>query len=229
MKKFFLWILITLLVWLGMIIADRAFAQTLQDSFTATTGASADNSDGSWHAQTFITNSAYTISDVKVKIKRVGSPGTCTVSIRATSSDLPTGSDLTSGDVDCSAISTGFALVDVALTPYALTGSTTYAIVLRSATHDASNYIAWDGASTNAYTNGRWAYSNNSGSTWTGGGNYDMGFETYSASAGGGTTTTTATSTATIIQNPTQDLFNGILLFFGSCATVIWILTKRKK
>jgi hypothetical protein len=49
-----------------------------------------------WRAHTFTASQSYTIGSVQLLLFRLGSPGTATVSIRATSSSLPTGGDLTS-------------------------------------------------------------------------------------------------------------------------------------
>ena len=47
------------------------------------------------------------------------------------------------------------------------------------------------------------------------------------ADCGAAATSTPTTATTTLIQNPTQDLFNAYLLFFLSAFFVMWILRRR--
>jgi hypothetical protein len=137
-----------------------------------------------WRAQTFTTGVAYTISSVKLLIFRVGSPGTLTIGIRAVDGDgRPTGSDLTSGTYDCDAITTTETgeWIEISLTNYALSASTTYAIVARATSGNGSNTVNWLEGNPGGYTDGKQCTSSNSGSTWSdAAGTYDYGFETYS-------------------------------------------------
>ena len=159
-------------------------AYTLQDSYT--TGYDQDSTfyAAYWYGQTFTANSAYSISRVSLPLKRVGSPGTLTVSIRATTAGLPTGADLCSATMDPAGIATSYAWHDFDFSPAAaLSSGTVYAIVLRTATGDSSNLIGIQADNSSpAYAGGAFIYSLNSGASWTALGTRDLLFETYSGS-----------------------------------------------
>lgn len=62
-----------------------------------------------WMAQTFTATSTHTITSVRLKLYREGTPGDITLSIRATDSNgLPSGPDLASGSLDGNLITEGF-------------------------------------------------------------------------------------------------------------------------
>lgn len=64
---------------------------------------------GNWGAQTFTPTISHKITSVKLKLYRVGLPGTLTVSIRATSGGAPVGADLVSGTTDGDTLTTDTA------------------------------------------------------------------------------------------------------------------------
>jgi hypothetical protein len=135
-----------------------------------------------WQAQTFTAAvTGHTVSTVKIKACRVGSPGTFTLSIRTTSNGLPTGSDLTSGNVNANLWSTTPTWISIPVTQYSLSANTKYAIVCRSSNGDANNYFCWRCDTTSpSYTGGNRAYSLNSGSSWSADNNQDFMFEVWS-------------------------------------------------
>ena len=124
-----------------------------------------------WNAMTFTTTSgAHTIQQVKIKAMRTGSPGTVTVSIRATSGGKPTGSDLTSGTIDGNTFTTnsGGDWYTITVADYALAASTLYAIVVRATAGNGSNYMRWRGDTGGGlYTTGNACDSGDSGVNWT--------------------------------------------------------------
>ena len=71
-----------------------------------------DNDSGSvygavWNSQSFTPTIAHIITSIKLLLYRIGSPGTLTVSIRATDgSGHPTGADLVSGTTDGATLTT---------------------------------------------------------------------------------------------------------------------------
>ena len=142
------------------------------------------NSAATWHAQTFLTTSAYTVASVKIKVFRNGGhTGTMTLSIRATSGSDPTGADLTSGTLNIADISETSApggWYEISVTPYTLSNATTYAIVVRD---DTSDNTYWRVDSGNGYANGEIRVSSDSGSSWGAwaGGIADGMFETHTA------------------------------------------------
>ena len=144
--------------------------------------------DISWVAQTFTPSTAHKITSVKLKLYRVGSPGTITVGIRATDgSGHPTGEDLCSGTTDGDTLTSdsGGEWREVTLgAGYNLSASTKYAIVVRATSGDADNDGHWraDGSSP-TYSGGIYEYSINSGAGWTIGPAYDLMFEDWGVEA----------------------------------------------
>ena len=137
-----------------------------------------------WRGQTFTPATAHQITSVKLKLARVGLPGTLTVSIRATDGEgKPTGGDLCSGTIDGDTLTTDGAgeWREITFSPgYELTASTKYAIVSRTLTGDGSNYVSWRADSTSpTYTDGSNTASVNSGSTWILFTTTDMMFEEW--------------------------------------------------
>lgn len=151
------------------------------DSYTTGGSASSSIFDTTWVAQTFTASKNYTIDNVKLSISRQGSPGTLTVSIKATSAGLPTGADLTSGTINGNSLDTSAAWVEINLTDYALSSGTKYAIVCRATSGDASNKVIWAATNPGGYANGDTCESGDSGSSW-GANTLDSLFETYEAS-----------------------------------------------
>lgn len=135
-----------------------------------------DNSAGAydstkWKAQTFTTAIAYRVESVILKLFRVSTPGTITVSIKETDDDgKPTGSDLATVNVDgdtFTADTDGDWVTCTFTVPYLLSADTVYAIVVRKTTTTSGKWFYWryDG-SDSTYSDGAFTYSNNSGSTW---------------------------------------------------------------
>ena len=147
--------------------------------------------DNVWRAQTFTPDTAHTVTSVKLLLYKIilGTPGTITVSIRATSASLPTGGDLCSGTTDGDTLTTD-ALGEwreISLgAGYALSASTMYAIVIRA---PDGNYIYGDyvrirvDETSPTYTGGTDCYSTNSGSSWTQVSGTDLMFEEWGSAA----------------------------------------------
>ena len=143
-----------------------------------------------WLSQRFTTESGYLATSIKLKMYRVGSPGTVTASIRAVDgSNDPTGGDLTSGTTDGDTLTTDTdgEWREITLTSYELTLGTSYAIVVRATSGNASNTIKWLVDETEAtYAGGAENSSSDSGSSWDGEATddlADMMFEVYGSSA----------------------------------------------
>lgn len=138
--------------------------------------------DGTWIAQTFtVIATGHTITSVKLKLYRVGNPGTVTVSIRNTSGNHPTGSDLTIGTIDGNSLTTNGAgaWYEIALTEYTV-GINKFAIVVRAPNGDGSNYVAWKfDWSSPTYDGGNEEYSGNSGDSWASDLTADFMFEVW--------------------------------------------------
>jgi len=124
-----------------------------------------------WRGQTFTPQSSYKIGAVRLKLYRVGSPGTITVSIKATDVDgKPSGDDLCSGTFNGNLLtedSGGEWYVTNLNNRYSLVDGTKYAIVVRLE-GNASNYLGLRKASSSpTYEFGQYAYSNDGGVAWT--------------------------------------------------------------
>jgi hypothetical protein len=131
--------------------------------------------------QTFTTNSTsltipHSITKLKLVMKRVGTPGTVTASIRNTSNCTagvtcfcyPSGEDLTSGTLDGATFSTSYTWYTFTMaTETCLSANTTYAIVVKADDCDTSNYVMWQAASAGGYAGGNAGHSEDSGVTWT--------------------------------------------------------------
>jgi hypothetical protein len=136
-----------------------------------------------WKSQTFtVGGTGHTVSSVKIKAYRVGSPGTLTVSIRATDANgHPTGSDLTSGTIDANTFTTNTAgaWYEITVSSYSLSANTKYAIVVRATGGDASNLVYWrTDSSEPTYTDGNLERSTDGGSSWEATA-YDAMFEVW--------------------------------------------------
>jgi hypothetical protein len=142
--------------------------------------------DVAWQSQTFTTTSAHKITSVKLKLYRVGTPGTITVSIKAVDVNFkPTGDDLCSGTTNGDTLTTdsGGEWIEITLGDgYILTTGTQYAIVVRALSGDVYNKVVWrmdaESPTPPTYEGGGGLQSTNSGSTW-GIAPIDMMFETW--------------------------------------------------
>jgi hypothetical protein len=137
-----------------------------------------------WEAQTFTVGSVqHTVTSVKLKLYRVGSPGTVTVSIKATNGNgHPTGSDLTSGTTNGNTLTTSTSgeWREITLTEYTLSANTKYAIVVRAPSGIVNNYLGWRAdLSSPTYTGGNREYSLNSGTSWAADPLTDLMFEVW--------------------------------------------------
>ena len=125
-----------------------------------------------WGGQSFTPALDHRITSLKIKVYRVGSPGTVTVSIKGTDGDgKPTGADLASGTFDGNTITTdidGEWVEIVFSSPHTLRApSTKYAMVVRAPDGDASNKLGWrQDTTTAAYPGGSYLSSVDGGTNW---------------------------------------------------------------
>lgn len=120
-----------------------------------------------WYCGTFTAGSTYTITSIGLRLARNGTtPGTITVSIRATSGGLPTGADLCSGTYDGSTIPTGTPVwISITLgAGTSLSSGVTYAVIFRAPSGDSSNNISVRYLAATGQTVG---FSSNSGVDWS--------------------------------------------------------------
>lgn len=120
-----------------------------------------------WGSQTFTTGTTFDIAGVYFKHLRLGTPGTLTVSLRATAAGLPNGADLVTGTLNGNTSATSAAWDSVVFTSsYSLAANTTYAFVWRATTGDVNNNIGIRMDSAGLYTGGQVSTSTDSGATW---------------------------------------------------------------
>ena len=139
-----------------------------------------------WAAQTFtIGSSSHNVSSVYLILEYVhganGDPtGTFWVGIRATSGNLPIGSDLTNGSIPANTIvyNTLGVWYQINITTYLLSANTQYAIVARDPTDTCTVSAAYSDGN-NPYSGGQASTSSDSGSTWTGHSNVDLIFQIW--------------------------------------------------
>jgi len=147
--------------------------------------------DTAWASQTFtIGNSGenlkHQINQVKLKIYRIGSPGTITIAIYGTSGGKPAGGSLCTDDFDGDAVGTTTDNWETYTftSPATLLQDTKYAIVLAAPNGDPDNALAWRADSTSpTYTGGSYVYSGSSGSNWVSYTGHDCMFEEYGSFA----------------------------------------------
>ncbi len=144
----------------------------------------------SWQGQTLTPSISHIISSVRVKVHRVGSPGTFTISIRAITNDLPSGADLAVGTMNGNAVTTNTdgEWIDITFSTGALAvASTKYAIVCRCAGAAGGNYLAWHADTTSpTYAGGSLVQSGDSGTSWQEATESDEMFEEYGDPQGSG-------------------------------------------
>lgn len=236
---------------------STAKAQTLQEEFTGDDSSRGAIFGVNWKAQTWTTINSYELESVFLKLeKTIGSPSNVTLEVKATDvNNKPTGSALASKTLNGSTFTaTPGAWVEFVLTsPIDVDGGTLYALVLSCPSCDASNYIGWRGkVGAPLYADGQFGASSDSGSTWTMDNNNDFDFQTWGSTDEVATSipplffvpvayaesictavytgnTTTVECTDGSVANPTQDLYNGIVLMLVSIVLVYLFLKSRSK
>lgn len=155
---------------LALSVTMSVLADTSYESYTSGDDIATEVYGDNWSAQTFTTTSSHTVSQVKIKAYRTLTPGTVTLSIRATDgSGHPTGYDLTSGTIDADAefgTSSPGDWETISVTETSLEDATKYAIVVRAVGGDASNKIHWRANDAGSYSGGNREYATDGGATW---------------------------------------------------------------
>ncbi len=128
-----------------------------------------------WATMSFTPERTHDVTSVKLLMYRVGSPGTITASIRATTTStaiIPTGADIdgTTGTTNGNTLTTNTAgeYREITLDSVVrVSAGTAYAIVVRATSGDNSNYVVSrvdDSGGT--YLGGNYQFSLDSGSSW---------------------------------------------------------------
>ena len=168
------------------------------DQFNASLGSSGLGiTPTAWGGQTFTPTVTGLLTRAELALFCSGCTGTTpnlTVSVRATSANVPTGADLGTGTITGFASGASQFYTVVFSTPASLTAGTKYAVIVRpTVAPSAGTYaLTRSGSATtgeNVYPNGDRVSSTDSGGTWTipttGGIVTDLGFRTYMTTPAG--------------------------------------------
>ena len=180
--------------------------------------------DVDWEGQTFTPSTSHTVTIVKLKLWRVLLPGTITVSIRATTSSVPSGADLCSGTTSGDTLPTSAGAAEwreIELgAGTALTATIEYAICIRAISGTKwTNYVQWRTDGTSAtYTGGDRVNSTNSGVAWTTFANKDSMFEEWGEAGGAGSSLPVVYTQACTNTTAEKSIGWGILNSIGDSA-----------
>jgi hypothetical protein len=136
---------------------------------------------GYFRAQTWVATQNYTASQIKVKVYRVGNPGTVNVALWSIVAGDPSAA-LATGTFNGNAVTdvtTGEWVTITLSVTVAIVSGTSYAVVLDDASSDASNKIMWRTDDDAGYAGGLYKWSDDSGSTWYDQSSDDLMFEIY--------------------------------------------------
>jgi len=183
-------------------------------------------------AQCFTSIGAGDVTSVLVSMSYAGTPtDNFVISLEETTAGAPNGTVLSSVSVPASSISSTPTDYTYTFATSSLAASTVYCFVFsRTGSDSTSNYYNDDGDSV-----GSLFWWMNSG-VWTStAGTHRLVFDVNPASGGGGATAGwpvspfgTATTTYTVVDNPTQDYFNGLALFLFGFVLILWLFKGRK-
>ena len=153
-----------------------------------------DGYGANWMAQTFTPEADHIIGKVKLKLFRVGDPGTITVSTKTTSAGKPVGADLCSGVIQGTDITldTNGEFYEISLADgFDLDIGAQYAIVVKAPSGDASNKVSWRADITDpTFTGGTFVSSSDSGVDWSIVSGVDCMFEEWGVGPASPTTIT---------------------------------------
>src|SRR5437016_5832298 len=140
----------------------------LDQQNTNTTNSGFGVSTSSWAGQTFQPSISGQLTKVEFDLFCSNCTGTTpnlTVSIRATSSDLPTGADLATATIPGFNSGDGGFFAATFASPLTVTAGTRYALILRPASNPSAGTYAYVISASDVYANGHWVTSSNGGST----------------------------------------------------------------
>jgi len=177
-------VLITLIASLlfGSLPVFATSTATLYESYTAGGDGDSDAIYGSnLNAQQFTSNTtAHSISLIHLMLKRVGSPGTVTVSLRTASAGLSTGLDITTSSLNGNVFSTAYTYQTFTLAvETSILISTQYSIVITAPNGDGSNYVMWQKDSGGGLADAVGNKSTDGGITWASTTPADYLFQVY--------------------------------------------------
>lgn len=146
------------------------------ESNIATVNTTWNTTGSNWTMQLFSTNdTAHTITNVDLWLKRNNSPGDVTVVLQQASGGLPYGTALSTGTIaaqytgNINPVSTNLTTrYTVPMVPeVSLSANTSYCVTIKALMGDTSNYLQVANVNTGTYGYGSGYTSNNNGQTWT--------------------------------------------------------------
>jgi uncharacterized repeat protein (TIGR01451 family) len=157
---------------------------TLDQSNTSLSNTGNTLTTTTWWGQTFTPAVTGTLEKADINLFCSSCTGTApslTLSVRATSGGLPTGSDLASTMLPGSSSGAASYFSGTFGSPATLTAGTVYALVVRPAANPSAGTYAATFSSGSPYSGGKRVVSTTSGSTWgtPTGQSRDLGFHTY--------------------------------------------------
>jgi hypothetical protein len=139
-----------------------------------------------WGGQTFTAGVTGQLARVDLNLFCFNCTGTfpnLTLSLRATSGNLPAGADIASATIPGLNSVTGRFFTAIFSPPPTVTAGTVYALVIRPVASASAGIYALTRSASNVYGGGRGVWSANGGGTWTApltaGQTTDVGFKTY--------------------------------------------------
>ena len=163
----------------GDVILLNPLTLDQQNTTLSSTGAGVDTSN--WGGQTFTAGLSGQLARADVSVFCFTCTGTfpnLTLSLRATSGNLPTGPDLATATLPGSNSSALSYFTGTFATPATVTAGTVYALVVRPVADPSAGTYALTISSLNPYANGQRVSSADSGGTWAGD-TTDLGFKTF--------------------------------------------------
>ncbi len=142
-------------------------------------------------SQSFTPQTSHIITQVRLRISRLGLPGTINIRIYEAGADhCPIGAPKASGTLDANTLTTAnwgdWYLIDLGAGAY-LDSGTEYCIVIEAPAGTAAKQVKWWGSTGNNYPNGDPCYSVNAGGSWTPYIDQALYFIEYSDTPDGGT------------------------------------------
>jgi len=139
--------------------------------------------DTRWESQSFTPDTTHTLKKVELYGYRDGNPGDVTVEIYAsTTDDKPTGSALASTTFDGDSLGTSDDKNWISIvfsTGYMVQAGTKYCIVAKALNGDSDNKVYLGYSTSSIYSDGKRAFSDNSGSNWFPQTTHDFWFKEY--------------------------------------------------
>lgn len=238
-KNAVFWVVFSILFFASVL---PAFAETITWASSSNDLDNYGNTSQAKIAQPFTPSVNADTASVVFGVKPSGSPtDNVTIDIFADSAGLPSGSSLGGTSLPHGSIGSDCTtpITFPSITGLSLVGGTQYWVVFgRSGSQDGTNKYTYCGQDS---TPGVFYYFLNN-TTWTlGWGNIFKQIVLTSSGGGGGSTDgafpngsevfpgQSASTTFSIVDNPTQDFFNGMVLFLMSFFGLIWIFKSRRK